>query len=91
MELLTDALLAALDEVLRPRAVVLRNDAPVRALEGLTREVKVAKGEVTPPIEVEEGTVRFLADPLAGQKTGWFFDQRQPRLHGRSRAGKKES
>ena len=79
MELLTDALLAALGEVLRPRAVVLRNDAPVRALEGLTREVKVAKGEVAPPIEVEEGNACFLADPLAGQKTGWFFDQRDNR------------
>ncbi len=28
---------------------------------------------------VEEGGVRFPVDPLAGQKTGWFFDQRPNR------------
>jgi len=79
MDVLADALLAALDEVLRPRAVVFRNDTAVRELEGLAREVKVAKGEVVPPIAVEEGAARFLADPLAGQKTGWFFDQAENR------------
>jgi 23S rRNA (cytosine1962-C5)-methyltransferase len=28
---------------------------------------------------VEEGGVRFPVDPLGGQKTGWFFDQRPNR------------
>ncbi|HLF59519.1 MAG TPA: class I SAM-dependent rRNA methyltransferase [Alphaproteobacteria bacterium] len=79
MDRLSDALLAALDEVLAPKAVVFRNDAPVRELEGLAREVTVAKGEVQPPIEIEEGGARFLVDPVAGQKTGWFFDQRDNR------------
>jgi 23S rRNA (cytosine1962-C5)-methyltransferase len=31
--------------------------------------------------EVLEGGVRFPVDPLAGQKTGWFFDQRPNRDH----------
>src|SRR6185437_12272127 len=29
--------------------------------------------------EVIEGGVRFPVDPLSGQKTGWFFDQRPNR------------
>ncbi len=79
MDKLTPEILAALDKVLAPRAVVLRNDGAVRTLEGLERYVKTAKGEVVLPIEVEEGGAIFLADPIAGQKTGWFFDQRDNR------------
>jgi 23S rRNA (cytosine1962-C5)-methyltransferase len=30
-------------------------------------------------VEVVEGGVRFPVDPLGGQKTGWFFDQRPNR------------
>lgn len=73
-ERLLPDLLAALSEVVAPRQVVLRNDSPVRALEGLPLEVRVAVGEVSGPVEVEEGGCRFPADLLAGQKTGWFYD-----------------
>ncbi len=79
MDRLTGEILSALDDVLTPRAVVLRNDSSVRELEGLERFVKTAKGELSGPIEVEEGGAVFLADVLAGQKTGWFFDQRDNR------------
>jgi 23S rRNA (cytosine1962-C5)-methyltransferase len=76
MELLTPALLAALDGVLKPAAVVLRNDGAMRALEGLAQEVRVAKGRVDGPVRIVENAVVFYADVLGGQKTGWFFDQR---------------
>jgi 23S rRNA (cytosine1962-C5)-methyltransferase len=71
--------LEALDALLAPEAIVLRNDSPTRALEGLTRETRVAKGTVGGPVVVHENGVEFLADPIAGQKTGWFFDQRDNR------------
>ena len=79
MDALLDDVVAALDGVLSPAAVVLRNDGPFRDLERLDRHVRVLKGEVTPPVEVVEGGARFAADPLEGQKTGWFFDQRDNR------------
>lgn len=79
MDRQTEPLLAGLDSVLAPRVVVLRNDSAVREQEGLTREVRVAKGEMTGPIELRENGARFLADLSAGQKTGWFFDQRDNR------------
>lgn len=79
MDRLTDELLAALDTVIGPRVVVLRNDSSVREQEGLTREVRVAKGTMSGPIEVRENGARFLADLSGGQKTGWFFDQRENR------------
>jgi len=71
--------LEALDALLSPEAIVLRNDSPVRALEGLAPETRVAKGTVLGAVIVRENGVELLADPLAGQKTGWFFDQRDNR------------
>ena len=79
MARLEDALLAALKQVLNPRAVVLRNDTAARALEGLAGEERVAFGTLAPPIEIVENGAKFLIDPLAGQKTGWFYDQRENR------------
>ncbi len=72
-------LVAACDAVLAPGAIVLRNDSPARALEGLDSELRLAKGEIAGPVELVENGARFLADPREGQKTGWFFDQRDNR------------
>jgi 23S rRNA (cytosine1962-C5)-methyltransferase len=79
MELLTPVLLEALDAELAPATVVLKNDSPVRAFEGLKREVTIAKGDVSGPIELQENGARFVADLSGGQKTGWFYDQRDNR------------
>ncbi len=76
---LEDEIIAALNQVFEPRAIVLRNDTAARALEGLAGEERVASGTLTPPIEIVENGARFLIDPLAGQKTGWFYDQRENR------------
>lgn len=74
-------LLAAVDEVVAPRVIVLRNDLSARAGEGLPLAASVIKGDLGGgTIDVEEGGLRFFADPLKGQKTGWFFDQRPNRL-----------
>ena len=68
-----------LERLLAPRAIVLRNDSPVRELEGLGIEVRLAKGTLDGPVELREGGLVFLADLLEGQKTGWYFDQRDNR------------
>lgn len=72
-------ILAALDSVLEPAAVILRNDSTQRALEGLPEETRLVKGSVDGPIALEENGSTFFADPLGGQKTGWFYDQRDNR------------
>ena len=79
MERMIEPMADALEEVLHPSAVLLRNDAPVRALEGLAGYVRCVKGEVSAPVELSENGCRFLADLVGGQKTGWFFDQRDNR------------
>jgi 23S rRNA (cytosine1962-C5)-methyltransferase len=75
MEALIEPLLAALEKTVKPVNVVLRNDTPSRALEGLGEYVRAAKGEAG-RIAVEENGVAFFADLASGQKTGWYYDQR---------------
>lgn len=78
-EVLTPLLLQALQAVLKPRAVVLRNDSPVRKLEGLEEEIRLAQGSIDPLPQVEEGGLRFALDLLEGQKTGWYYDLAEAR------------
>ncbi|MGQ0665175.1 MAG: class I SAM-dependent rRNA methyltransferase [Pseudomonadota bacterium] len=79
MDRLLPEILDALDAVLGPATVVLRNDSPARAHEGLEPGVRVAKGELAGPVELVENGARYLADLETGQKTGWFYDQRDNR------------
>lgn len=69
-------ILAALEGLFAPAAVVARDDSPARALEGLPERVAVLAGALPERVVVEEGGVAFPVDPLGGQKTGWFYDQR---------------
>ncbi|MSP66672.1 MAG: class I SAM-dependent rRNA methyltransferase [Alphaproteobacteria bacterium] len=79
MERLRGEVQAALQGVLAPRALVLRADRPVRALEGLADEDDAILGELDNPVALVENGARFRADVLGGQKTGWFFDHRDNR------------
>ena len=79
MDLLLPAVIEALETVLAPKAIVLKNTSAARGLEGLELYDRVAKGALDGPVELEENGARFLADLAEGQKTGWFFDQRDNR------------
>jgi 23S rRNA (cytosine1962-C5)-methyltransferase len=48
-------------------------------VEGLTDETRLARGQVDGPVEIVENGTRYRIDVLAGQKTGWFYDQRENR------------
>lgn len=73
-------IVAAISDVLSPDGILARNDAPVRAREGLPREVTVLAGAVPREVEVDEHGIRYLAAPHDGQKTGAFLDQRENRV-----------
>jgi 23S rRNA (cytosine1962-C5)-methyltransferase len=61
-------------------ACVAERDAPVRALEGLPPAGGLLRGEMPEGgIIIEENGLRFMVNPLAGQKTGFFLDQRDNR------------
>jgi 23S rRNA (cytosine1962-C5)-methyltransferase len=70
---------AAVRKVLDPRALIWKNDAGIRALEGLTMYADVGFGEPPGALRVREGGVEFAVDAIGGQKTGWFYDQRANR------------
>ena len=78
MDRLTPLIVEALTGLLPLRAVVARNDSAARRQEGLAEGVALLFG-TDATVEVAEGGVRFPVDPLGGQKTGWYFDQRPNR------------
>ena len=76
MDSLNHDIAAALGDVVGARTVIMRGDSPSRAHEGLDKEVTTLTGSLDGPVTVEENGVTFFADLISGQKTGWFFDQR---------------
>jgi 23S rRNA (cytosine1962-C5)-methyltransferase len=72
-------LLTALEQVVRPRRILLRNYIEARAHEGLEQGVEWVLGEDPGEIELSESGLRFRVSPQHGQKTGWFFDQAENR------------
>jgi 23S rRNA (cytosine1962-C5)-methyltransferase len=70
-------IMAALDELMAPRTVVLRNDAAVRDRESLPLEKKVVKGDASEPVRIRMNGLTFHADLMEGQKTGVYLDQRE--------------
>ena len=66
-------------ELYHPEALVFRNDVGVRTLEGLSLEKGTAVGLLPEDLRVDVDGVLFRVDPLKGQKTGLFLDQRDNR------------
>ena len=79
MERMQAHIITALEKVCKPKGIVLRNDHPLRKLEGLEQSVEVISGKVPEEVEVEEHGATFLANLREGQKTGWYFDQAENR------------
>jgi 23S rRNA (cytosine1962-C5)-methyltransferase len=86
----TDAVKSLLSEILieefNPRAVIERNDARVRELEGLPLISATVYGNPPAELEILQHGLRFHVEPLGGQKTGSFLDQRENRLAARAAA-----
>ncbi|MGZ3650443.1 MAG: class I SAM-dependent rRNA methyltransferase [Bdellovibrionota bacterium] len=59
-------------------AIVVRTDHRSAQLEGIEPGAKLLTGSLKDAFAVEHG-LRFPVDPLTGQKTGFFFDQRDNR------------
>jgi len=89
LEAFRDDIVQALRETVGPDGILARNDAALRAKEGLARETLLLDGDVPREAQVEEHGVRYLAAPWTGQKTGAFLDQRENRaLVGRVARGR---
>jgi len=80
MDALQNDIIAALKEEYAPTAIVQRNDTSSRGLEGLSQETSVVHGAIDGLVTIEESGITYQVDVLEGQKTGFFFDQRENRL-----------
>lgn len=80
MEKLKDILIPLLDEILKPSAIVIRNDSSSRTLEGLPLSKEIIKGKLDKLPVINEAGINIEVNPLSGQKTGFFLDQRENRI-----------
>jgi 23S rRNA (cytosine1962-C5)-methyltransferase len=70
-----DLITAALIEVLSPKSIVERNEAPVRRAEGMELRKGLLHGEAVAPFQIKSGGLVFTVDMMEGQKTGLYLDQ----------------
>jgi 23S rRNA (cytosine1962-C5)-methyltransferase len=59
--------------------IYLRSDSPARAQEGLGEHCAFLDGPQDGRVELRENGAEFVTDVVRGQKTGWFYDQRENR------------
>ncbi|HEV2719532.1 MAG TPA: class I SAM-dependent rRNA methyltransferase [Thermoanaerobaculia bacterium] len=74
-----------LRQELAPRLIYFKNDIPARKIEQLPAENETI-GEGAPATTIVENGLKFHVDPAAGQKTGFFLDQRDNRALARANA-----
>ncbi len=80
MEALYPHIEAALKTLVKPQVIILKNDTSAREQEGLEQVVRVAQGGApSDDVTIIENDTPFYVDVMEGQKTGWFFDQRENR------------
>ncbi len=80
MERMRATVVAALAQICRPGFIFERSDTESRKREGLSAADGVLAGTVSEPLTILENGLRFGVDVSQGQKTGFFFDQRENRL-----------
>jgi len=70
----------ALVDVFAPKTIYERSDVGVRALEGLEERTGTLYGEEPPEtLVIRENELELEVDVVRGQKTGYFYDQRENR------------
>lgn len=75
-----ELLVELLQSKLQPRGIWLRTEKGIREAEGLVQDDGLIAGEAPPrPLFIEENGLRFGVDVVEGQKTGYYFDQRDNR------------
>ncbi len=80
IERLRETIVGLLQDALQPSGIFHRGDVDVRKREGLPPETGLLAGSLPPDrVEIVERGRRFWVDVKAGQKTGFYLDQRDNR------------
>lgn len=72
-------ILEAVQNVINPKGIIIRNDSHLRKLENLPSETEIYSGQIPDDIIITENDIKYYVNVKAGQKTGFFFDQRDNR------------
>lgn len=75
MDMRKEQIVAALQRVFGPRAVIERSDVASRKFEGLDATQGVLVGELQGPMMVTLNGLKFETDLMSGHKTGLYLDQ----------------
>lgn len=78
MEKQKEAITAALKKIYKPKGILYRADSAFRGLEGLGNTPDIV-GEVPETVQIEENGVKYEVPLRVGQKTGYYYDQRENR------------
>ncbi|MDT8452121.1 MAG: class I SAM-dependent methyltransferase [Gammaproteobacteria bacterium] len=68
-----------LQELCSPVCIYERSDSDGRELEGLPRCNEILRGQLPDTLSITENGIRIAVDVAAGQKTGFYLDQRDNR------------
>lgn len=68
-------IIAALQRIFSPRAIVERNELASRKFEGLADANGILAGNIEGDIDVKLNGLSFKTNPLGGHKTGLYLDQ----------------
>ncbi|NMW21112.1 MAG: class I SAM-dependent rRNA methyltransferase [Chlorobiaceae bacterium] len=80
MEIHLPLICDVLQEMLSPTVIILRNESPLRELEGLTLYKDVVRGAHSETIQsIHDAGITYEVNLFEGQKTGFFLDQRENR------------
>lgn len=79
MDLCRESIVEALVQVMNPAGIYERSDVSVRELEGLKQTKGLLYGDCSKHVDILENGLRIRVDIEEGQKTGYFFDQRENR------------
>lgn len=82
IELFKEDIVNALAELTQAKGIFERSEGRARREEGLSDSVGALTGDAPPElVTIQENGHKFLADLRAGQKTGFFLDQRDNRAY----------
>jgi len=76
MEGFKDAVVTAIQRLVHPKIIVLRDDGKMRQAEGLSSYIEQVQGEPLETLEIRENGLVYRVPFAGSQKTGWFFDHR---------------
>jgi len=68
-------IVAALQKIFSPRAILERSDMASRKFEGLAEANGLLAGEISGPVSVNLNGLKFETDLVGGHKTGLYLDQ----------------